>query len=96
MPRATENDLERVVSEPSTPSEVLGRLKDAISDGFYILDQEWRFRYLNIPAIKYFGRLPSEVIGRTLWEVLPSKVGSVRRSVSREARQMGGDASASS
>lgn len=76
MPRATENDLERVVSEPCTPFEVLGRLSDAISDGFYILDREWRFRYLNIPAIKYFGRLPSEVIGRTLWEVLPSTVGS--------------------
>jgi PAS domain S-box-containing protein len=76
MQSETEKDVVKVASEAPISSELLGRFIDEISDGFYILDREWRFRYLNIPALKYFGRQTSEMIGRALWEVFPTTVGS--------------------
>jgi PAS domain S-box-containing protein len=43
----------------------------------YVLDREWRFAYLNGPALSFFRMDPSTILGRVIWEVLPQTVGSI-------------------
>jgi two-component system cell cycle sensor histidine kinase/response regulator CckA len=47
------------------------------SDGFFALDGEWRFTYLNARAETTFGRSRSELLGRDARRELPSMVGTV-------------------
>src|SRR5882672_11145781 len=61
---------------------------ESISDVFYALDAEWRFTYLNRQATQYFGRPGDELLGRTIWEVMPEKVGTVfERSFTKATRE---------
>lgn len=59
------------------PEGALGPLLDAVSDSFYILDNEWRFQYINGPATKFFNSSPDEILGKTFWDVLPGTRGSL-------------------
>jgi two-component system cell cycle sensor histidine kinase/response regulator CckA len=38
------------------------------TDGFFALDQQWKFTYLNPEAEKLLGRKRDEIIGKVLWE----------------------------
>jgi len=59
------------------PLNAVLRLLDGVSNAVYILDREWRFSYLNAPALKFFRKKPEDLLGRILWEGLPETVGSV-------------------
>lgn len=59
------------------PLKAVLRLLDGVSNAVYILDREWRFSYLNAPALKFFRKKPEDLLGRILWEGLPETVGSV-------------------
>ncbi|HSU17385.1 PAS domain S-box protein [Longimicrobium sp.] len=49
---------------------------ERMTDGFFALDGEWRFAYLN-PVAQRLARRPSqELIGRTLWEAMPELRGT--------------------
>ncbi|WP_049924091.1 PAS domain S-box protein [Halopiger djelfimassiliensis] len=52
--------------------EIFGR----ISDGFYALDEEWRFTHVNEHAKELLGYSSDELIGSVVWEVFPGTVGS--------------------
>jgi PAS domain S-box-containing protein len=43
----------------------------------YILDREWRFSYLNAPAMAFFRMEPQAVLGKVIWDILPQTVGSI-------------------
>lgn len=49
-------------------------LLESITDGFYSLDHQWRFTYLNSAAERISGRTRSELLGRTVWEAFPEAV----------------------
>jgi PAS domain S-box-containing protein len=53
------------------------QMLESISDAFYGVDTEWRFRYVNAQAERYFGRRRDELLGRVLWEEIPSELGTV-------------------
>ena len=60
---------------------------ESISDGFFVMDADWRFVYVNAEATRIW-RIPSEnLIGRTCWEVSPSSVGTVFEEQYRRAMQ---------
>ncbi|SDQ49060.1 PAS domain-containing protein [Natronobacterium texcoconense] len=48
-------------------SEVFGR----ISDGFYALDEDWRFTYVNERAEELLGHSSEELVGNVIWDVFP-------------------------
>lgn len=58
----------------------MATILDRVTDGFFALDTEWRFTYLNRETRKLIQRHslhdPQTVIGATLWEVAPKLVGS--------------------
>ncbi len=46
------------------------QILESIAEGFFALDTEWRFVYVNREAQRLFARAPSELIGRTIWAEL--------------------------
>jgi PAS domain S-box-containing protein len=46
-------------------------LLESITDGFYSLDREYRFTYLNQRALDHFHAAPETLLGQVLWEVFP-------------------------
>ncbi|MCS6821719.1 MAG: PAS domain S-box protein [Microscillaceae bacterium] len=48
-------------------------LSKNVSDGFYVLDNEWRFVRLNRTAERILGLPQKKLLGKVIWEVLPIK-----------------------
>ncbi len=44
---------------------------DGISEGFLILDRDWRFVFVNPAAERLVQRSRAELLGRSLWEIFP-------------------------
>jgi PAS domain S-box-containing protein len=70
------NERKRTEQDLVASRERLAEVLATISDGFYVLDSQWRITYLNDKAACYFRRAKAEALGRTLWELLPEAVGS--------------------
>lgn len=58
-------------------------------DSFFILDDQWRFTYINQKAADIMGRQPNEFIGKMLWEQFPELIGTAVDSIYRKARETG-------
>ena len=48
-----------------------------INDGFYALDREWRFTYINERAEPLIKRRRAELLGKNVWEEFPEVVGTL-------------------
>ncbi len=62
------------VSPESRP--LVDELLDGLAEGFFALDADWRFTAFNRVAEESFGLRRKDVIGRRLWDVSPTAVGS--------------------
>ncbi len=49
---------------------------ESITDGFFALDQDWRFTYVNPQAERILNRTPGDLLGKVIWEVYPGTVGT--------------------
>ena len=49
---------------------------ESITDGFYTLDSDWRFSYVNPQAEPILGKSRGELLGRVVWEEFPEAVGT--------------------
>ena len=49
---------------------------ETISEGFFTLDRQWRFDYVNREAHRILAREPGELFGKVLWQVYPGLEGS--------------------
>lgn len=67
---AREQAEQRAMAERAT-------LLEGIADGFYVLDRELRFTYVNQRALDFYGKARSELLGRRFWEVFPTPRDSV-------------------
>lgn len=47
---------------------------ESISDGFYALDSNWSFTYINNQAESYFQKSKNELIGRNIWSLYPNLI----------------------
>jgi diguanylate cyclase (GGDEF)-like protein/PAS domain S-box-containing protein len=53
----------------------LSSVLESISDGFFTLDHEWRFTYVNARGAAWLQRRPEDLIGKNMWEEFPEGVG---------------------
>lgn len=70
-------------------SDRVVQVLDSIADGFFALDREWRFTYVNARAEATMGQRREQVLGRCVWDAFPEYLGSdyeraFRRAVERE------------
>jgi PAS domain S-box-containing protein len=49
---------------------------ESITDGFCVIDRNWRFGYINPQAAQMLRRTKEELIGRSIWDEFPDAVGS--------------------
>lgn len=59
---------------------------ESITDGFYLLDKDWKFTFLNGQAERMLKRRREDLLGKNLWKEFPEAVGT---SVEREYRLTG-------
>ncbi|MEG3938605.1 PAS domain-containing protein [Microcoleus sp. S36b_A3] len=61
----------------NAPAQQLSDTLESISDGFYALDRDWRFTYVNSQAARWINRLSKDLIGNSVWEEFPEAVGTL-------------------
>lgn len=49
---------------------------ESIQDGFFALNRDWVFTYINTQAERLVGAAPGTLLGRNYWDVYPDLVGS--------------------
>ena len=50
---------------------------ESITDGFFALDNNWRFTYINREAERLYQRTKEELIGKNFWDKYPEYIGTV-------------------
>lgn len=50
---------------------------ESITDGFFALDRDWKFTYVNSEGERLIGFRRKEMMGKTLWEAYPQAVGTM-------------------
>ncbi len=65
--RQTEEDAQRLATR-------LGITLESITEGFYTLDPEWRFTYLNREGARLLNRSGAELLGKSIWTEFPGAV----------------------
>ena len=58
---------------------------ESINDGFFTLDKDWRFTYINRRAASNLGFTPADLVGKVLWEKFPAVIGTEYEVSYREA-----------
>jgi diguanylate cyclase (GGDEF)-like protein len=85
-PSSTEVALERRKRQrPFSADAIL----TGITEAFLVLDDEWRFAYVNDAASRLIGHAPHELLGRSIWDVYPEAVGSTFETVYRRVAATG-------
>jgi PAS domain S-box-containing protein len=67
----------------------LVRFLESMPAAFCFLDAQWRFRYVNAEAERLMCHPRARLVGRSLWEVFPSMLGSVFETHYRAAAATG-------
>ncbi|BDI31560.1 hypothetical protein CCAX7_36110 [Capsulimonas corticalis] len=70
-----EASLRRTEEELQAAHDRTSGILESVTDGFYAIDREWRFTYVNAQAARLLFRTRDELIGRNIWEVFPEAVG---------------------
>jgi PAS domain S-box-containing protein len=75
----TFTELAQQKPEPvcNAPAQQLSDTLESISDGFFALDRDWRFTYVNLQAARWLNRPSKDLIGNSIWEEFPESVGSL-------------------
>ncbi|HET6184308.1 MAG TPA: PAS domain-containing protein [Acetobacteraceae bacterium] len=57
---------------------------ESMGDAFYALDADWRFTYANRRALEFWNVQLEDLIGRTVWDVFPSMIGTYNEAALRQ------------
>ncbi len=57
--------------------EKLLKIVDSIRDGFFTIDRKWRFTFVNNEALGLWGKRPDQLLGKSIWRVIPEALGTV-------------------
>jgi len=72
-------DISELVSARDQTEGLARRLRDtlnSINDMFMLLDDDWRYLFINARAEAIIGRHRAELIGKVIWEEYPDSVGN--------------------
>jgi PAS domain S-box-containing protein len=87
--KQSEEELEQKVQKKTKEvleSEIrFGKMIEQISDGFFTLDENWRFTYINKNAAQLFNQNNQSVIGKNIWDYFPGTHGSEIRHAFEQA-----------
>ena len=58
-----------------------------MSDAFYVLDNQWRFKYVNNKAEKFLKISREKLLGENLWKIIPQAKGALLEQNFRKAKK---------
>jgi PAS domain S-box-containing protein len=61
---------------PSPPGDLLLQAVEGMDRPLFVLDDDWRFSYMNPAGARLLGETVAGLVGRVIWEVYPETVGS--------------------
>lgn len=61
----------RYLKELTRYKSRLETILESITDGFFVLDLDWRFIYINTIAASLYNRSPEDLIGTCIWDLVP-------------------------
>lgn len=67
--------------------ETVVDLLDHLTDGMFVFDADWHFRYVNEPAAEMLGHTRDELLGAHAWTLFPEAVGGPSYMAYAKARQ---------
>ena len=70
------NDSETAQRTAQAAKEHLETVLSSIDDGFFVLDRNWLYTYVNDRNCKMIGMQQSDVLGKTIWNLFPDVVGT--------------------
>lgn len=79
-------DLKHTNEHLQEANREITAILESITDGLVHLDTLWRFTYVNRPMAALTGREPEELLGQSLWDMLPEFRGSYLESRLYEAQ----------
>ncbi|MBD6614669.1 PAS domain S-box protein [Komarekiella sp. 'clone 1'] len=71
-----EDDRKRAEQALHQSEEQSRYILESINDGFFALDHDWRFVYVNQAAERLLNYTPGELLGKDFWETFPGLAGS--------------------
>lgn len=84
--RARDLAAEKAAREEAEAAQAQVReVLESITDAFFAVDREWRLTVLNSEAERLLGRDRGDLVGETLWDVLPDGGGSTFEGAYRRA-----------
>jgi PAS domain S-box-containing protein len=66
-----ESERKRAERETRQLAARLTNTLESLTSGFFMLDRDWRFTYVNSQAERMLARPREDLLGRVLWEALP-------------------------
>jgi len=72
-----ENMVEVRTKELAVANEKVVSVVESITDGFFALNKEWEFTYLNKHQYLPQNKTAKDVLGKNIWEVFPKRVDTV-------------------
>jgi len=60
------------MAKEKTQSSWIDEVLDSITDAFYIVDDQWRFTYINRKAEKWWQRSKNDLLGTLMWDMFPA------------------------
>ncbi|EGW36347.1 ATP-binding protein [Desulfosporosinus sp. OT] len=81
--------LKRVNLELESSKHQIKNIMEGISDGFYAIDREWQFTFVNNETQKLVLGDKTELIGKSILEIFPKIVGSLTYAKLQEAMSQG-------
>ncbi|MCV3213263.1 PAS domain S-box protein [Plectonema radiosum NIES-515] len=73
--QAEKERLQILAREQATQNRITN-IFESIADGFFALDHEWRFTYINKQAEPLLQRSKEELLGKNIWDEFPDAVDS--------------------
>ncbi|WP_066376183.1 GAF domain-containing protein [Anabaena sp. CA = ATCC 33047] len=63
--------------ESEAVSDRIRNILESITDGFFALDKQWRFTYINSQAARLLQKNQTELLGKNIWEAVPELIGTL-------------------
>jgi len=76
----------KILEEKATRlADRLSRTLESITDGFFTLDREWRFTFINTEMERFLDMGRDRLLGKVLWDEFPELIGTPFESAYRKA-----------
>ncbi len=92
VPRRACGTVSVVIPDESAPlpGDLLLQAVDGMERPMFVLDEQWRFRYVNPAGAAALERTVEGLVGRSIWTEFPEAVGGPFEELYREVRRTGG------